>query len=172
VVPGVFRQFRVHIVPGLSAFREDIHGGTMPTRIVKAARSHADYLGHGRGQAKQLRSAVRAKAAAHGIATVRRCCVEARRALSYSKGWRWDAEDGCIRRPCSPLTIVAMAVKCKDRSGGTFIADGAACASACEMSRHRSMLFCLTRNAVGLSVAAVVKTGGRHLRDRWWLRAR
>jgi hypothetical protein len=45
-VAWVFRQFRVHVVPGLNALRKHIGGGTMPTRIVKAIRSDTDYRGH------------------------------------------------------------------------------------------------------------------------------
>jgi len=112
----------------------------MPTRIVKATRSDTDYLGHCGEPAKQWRAALRAKATAHGIATVRPYRVKAWFAFSNSKRCRRHPHDGCVRGPCSPLAIAAMAVQRQNRSGGTFIADSTAGASACEAGRHRSYL--------------------------------
>src|SRR6516164_10960403 len=112
----------------------------MPTRIVKATRSDADYLRHCGEPAKQWRAALRAKATAHGIATVRPYRVKAWFAFSNSKRCRRHPHDGCVRGPCSPLAIAAMAIKRKNGGGGTFIADSTAGASAREASRHRSCL--------------------------------
>jgi hypothetical protein len=112
----------------------------MPTRIVKATGSDADYLGHCGEPAKQWRAAFRAKAAAHGISTVRPDRVKARLAFSNSERCRRHPQDGCVRSPCSPLAIAAMAVQRENGGGGTFIADSAAGASAREASQHRSYL--------------------------------
>jgi hypothetical protein len=42
---GVFGQFGIHVVAGLSALGKDVSNGTIQTRIVKATRSDTDYLG-------------------------------------------------------------------------------------------------------------------------------
>src|SRR5262245_46096200 len=108
----------------------------MPTRIVKATRSDTDYLRHCGQPAKQWRAALRAKAAAYGISTVGPYRVKARFALSNSKRCHRHPQDGCVRGPCSPLAIAAMAVQRKNGGGGAFIANSTAGASAHEAGPH------------------------------------
>src|SRR5580704_7845772 len=56
-----FRHIRVHVVPRLSAFDEDVGVGPEPARVVEARDADADQVGPGRDLNIERRAAIAAK---------------------------------------------------------------------------------------------------------------
>src|SRR5207302_4522776 len=137
-VGGVFRQCRVHVVPGLGALDEDIGLRAEDARVVERADPEADDVRPGRDLDIERRAAIAAEHADDLVAAVRLSDVSLRRALG-------DAEAGARHPDCRDisgaartLAVAAMALQREDRRALALIAHRAAQTPAGSCYRHRA----------------------------------
>ena len=119
----IFRYVRVHVIPWLGAFDEDIRVRPEPARIVEARDADADQIGPGRNLNVKRRAAIAAKYAGDLVAGVGSSDVASGLALDDAKLCGWDPNRSDKGAAALPLAIPAMALQRKNGFSGAFIAD-------------------------------------------------
>src|ERR1700751_1261146 len=111
----VFREIRVHVIPGLGAVDENVRLRPKPARVVECADPDADQVGPRRNSQKQHAAAFRTKGPGYLIAAVRSLDVELRFALGDAEA-RCRHPHGCrVGAAALALTVPAMAQQRKNR---------------------------------------------------------
>ena len=108
-VGRVFRQIRVHVVPGLGALDKDVGRGAKLARIVEGADANGDEVGPGRDPQKQHRAAIRAEGAGDLVAAVGRPEVELGFALGDPEARRRNPPSRGKGAAALALAVAAMA---------------------------------------------------------------
>src|ERR1051326_4194925 len=136
----VFRQCRVHVVPRLGAFDEDVGGRAKPARVVERADPDADDVRPGQHLDIERRTAIAAKYPGDLVAAIRLPDKAPRWPLGDAEwcGGHPDRRD--IRRPARALTVAAMALQRKHRLPRRFVAHRAAETPAGPHRIHRRLL--------------------------------
>ena len=119
----IFWYVRVHVIPWLGAFDEDIRVRPEPARIVEARDADADQIRPGRNLNVKRCAAIAAKYAGDFIAGVGSSDVTSGLALDDTKGCGWDPNRSDKGAAALPLAIPAMALQRKNGFSGAFIAD-------------------------------------------------
>jgi hypothetical protein len=126
----IFWHSRVHVVPGLGAFDEDIGVRPEPARIVEAGDADADQIRPGRDLDVERRAAIAAKHPHDLVAGVGPGRVALGFALDDAKLSGWNSNRCHKGAAALPLAVPAMALQRKDRFAGAFITNGATQAPA------------------------------------------
>src|SRR5277367_2088238 len=126
----VFRHVRVHVVPGLGAFDENVGVRPEPARIVEAGDADADQIRPRRDLDIKRGAAITAKHSGDLVAGVGSRDIASGLAFDDAKLRGWDSNRGDKGAAALLLAIPAMALQRKDRVSSAFVANGAAQAPA------------------------------------------
>src|SRR5436190_4271542 len=137
-VGGVFRQRRVHVVPGLGAFDEDVGVGAEAAGVVERADPEADDVRPGRDLDIERRAAIAAKGADDLVAAVGLADIALRGALGDPEAGARHPDCRDIGGAARTLAIAAMTLQREDRRALALIAHRAAQAPAGPCYRHRA----------------------------------
>src|SRR5204863_6632182 len=138
-VGGVFRQGRVHVVPGLGALDEDVGLRAEAAGVVERADPEADDVRPGRDLDIERRAAIAAKGADDLVAAVGLADIALPGALGNAEpgGRHPDCRD--IGGAARTLAIATIALQREDRHALALIAHRAAQTPAAPLCVHQPL---------------------------------
>src|SRR5580704_8541744 len=138
-VGGIFRQGRVHVIPGLGALDEDVGLGAKPARVVERADADADNVRPGRYLDIERRAAIAAEHAGDLVAAVGLRDIALRHAPGDAEGGAGHADCRDIGGAAAALAVAAVAVQREQRIALALVAHRAAQAPAASLLVHDSL---------------------------------